>query len=303
MARLDSDGVTVVKYRYDAWGKPTSKTGDLASTLGTVQPFRYRSYAYDEETGMYYLRSRYYSAQQCRFVNADRYVAAVGTAVKGYNLFAYCSNDPVNHVDSEGKWPKWLTGALNTIGGTLEVVAGFTLGATVGWTGIGAAAASALVVDGSATASQGIFQVINDVTDTHYLREDNVARSGVQAIGQMVAGDNGAEVAGVVYDVSIFAAAMYVPAKATQRTLQQAGKLPVRVPVSNIRNNPLDEFVTVGPKSGQISEYCKTLTRSNYGPIYVTELGNGLYQLSNGHHRVQAIRSLGWEYINVWITK
>ena len=98
------------------------------------------------------------------------------------------------------------------------MVAGVALGGTVGWTGFGAVAATALVIDGAATASQGISQIVNDATDTQYLREDNVAKTGVQAIGQLVAGDDGAAVAGTVYDVSIFAASMYVPAKATHFT-------------------------------------------------------------------------------------
>ena len=44
---IDSPGTEVVKYTYDAWGKVLSTTGSLASTLGTVQPFRYRGYVYE----------------------------------------------------------------------------------------------------------------------------------------------------------------------------------------------------------------------------------------------------------------
>ena len=94
VARLDSDGVAVVKYRYDAWGKPISKTGDLANTLGTVQPFRYRAYAFDEETELYYLRSRYYNPDHCRFVNAD--------VLYHQNLMAYAANNPVYYCDKDG---------------------------------------------------------------------------------------------------------------------------------------------------------------------------------------------------------
>ena len=94
VALLDSDGVTVVKYRYDAWDKPISKTGDLASTLGTIQPFRYRGYVYDEETGMYYLRSRYYNPDHCRFVNAD--------VLYHHNLMTYAANSPVYYCDKDG---------------------------------------------------------------------------------------------------------------------------------------------------------------------------------------------------------
>ena len=69
---VDSNGTEVVKYAYDAWGKVLSTTGSLASTLGTIQPCRYRGYVYDVETGHYYLRSRYSYPDLCRFLNADR---------------------------------------------------------------------------------------------------------------------------------------------------------------------------------------------------------------------------------------
>ncbi len=71
VALVDGSGAKVVEYSYYAWGKPTGKTGTLASTVGTVQPFRYRGYVYDEDTGLYYLRSRYYRCEWCRFLNAD----------------------------------------------------------------------------------------------------------------------------------------------------------------------------------------------------------------------------------------
>ena len=71
IAILDAAGNVVVSYVYDAWGAPIGKSGSMAETLGTVQPFRYRGYVFDEETGLYYLRSRYYNAERCRFVNAD----------------------------------------------------------------------------------------------------------------------------------------------------------------------------------------------------------------------------------------
>ena len=61
VAILDEDGNTVVSYGYDAWGAPLWCTGELAETLGKVQLFRYRGYVFDEETGLYYLRSRYYN--------------------------------------------------------------------------------------------------------------------------------------------------------------------------------------------------------------------------------------------------
>ena len=49
VALVDGTGTKVVEYTYDAWGKPTGKTGTMAATLGTVQPFRYRGYVFDED--------------------------------------------------------------------------------------------------------------------------------------------------------------------------------------------------------------------------------------------------------------
>ena len=91
---VDSSGNEAVKYTYDAWGKVLSTTGSLASTLGTVQPFRYRGYVYDVETGLYYLRSRYYRPELCRFVSADE-------LIKG-NLFCYCHNNSIIFYDTSG---------------------------------------------------------------------------------------------------------------------------------------------------------------------------------------------------------
>ena len=97
----------VVAYTYDAWGNPLTTTGTMADTLGNLNPFRYRGYVYDTETGLYYLQSRYYNPETGRFINADGELADIGESVKGYNLFAYCQNNPVTMSDSEGNWPKW----------------------------------------------------------------------------------------------------------------------------------------------------------------------------------------------------
>ena len=95
IALLDGTGNVVVSYVYDAWGAPIGKSGSMAETLGTVQPFRYRGYVFDEETGLYYLRSRYYNPRWGRFVNADG-------AIIQKNLFAYCSNGPIVGYDPSG---------------------------------------------------------------------------------------------------------------------------------------------------------------------------------------------------------
>ena len=76
--------------------------GSLASTLGTLNPLRYRSYVYDTETGYYYLQSRYYDPEIGRFINGDSFVVT-GQGFVGNNMFAYCGNNPVSRYDPTGK--------------------------------------------------------------------------------------------------------------------------------------------------------------------------------------------------------
>ena len=92
VAILDENGNTVVSYGYDAWGAPLWCTGERAETLGKVQPFRYRGYVYDEETGLYYLRSRFYNSSLCRFIDMD-------CLIHSGNTFAYCCNSPASMHD------------------------------------------------------------------------------------------------------------------------------------------------------------------------------------------------------------
>ena len=98
---VDAAGNLVVVYRYDAWGKPLNITGSLADTLGKRNPFRYRGYVYDEETELYYLRSRYYDADRNRFINSDGYITTGSGQFNG-NTFIYCNNTPASLIDPDG---------------------------------------------------------------------------------------------------------------------------------------------------------------------------------------------------------
>ena len=71
----------------------------MAGSLGYWQPFRYRGYVYDEETGLYYLRSRYYSTTISRFINEDDRLVI---SFKGSNLYIYTNNNPIAHRDESG---------------------------------------------------------------------------------------------------------------------------------------------------------------------------------------------------------
>ena len=99
---LDKTGNVVVNYTYDPWGKPTV-TGD--EDLAALNPCSYRGYDYDEETGYYYLQSRYYDPQIGRFISIDRYAMLMCNPGNGtqYNLFAYCNNSPICFEDPTGE--------------------------------------------------------------------------------------------------------------------------------------------------------------------------------------------------------
>jgi len=120
-------GEKIGTYTYDAWG---NFTVTLASTntsaeneiVNTYNPFRYRGYYYDVETGLYYLQSRYYNPAWGRFINADGYVST-GQGLLGNNMFAYCGNNPTMNVDFSGDFFKeFLDGVQSVIDEVKEVV-------------------------------------------------------------------------------------------------------------------------------------------------------------------------------------
>ena len=162
MYLVDANGVQVAAYDYDPYGKVITSTGDLAE----INPLRYRGYYYDTETSFYYLQSRYYDPEICRFINADSY-ASTRQGYMGYNMFAYCQNNPIAFADYNGEWINIVIGAVvgfaagaisaAVTGGSwadigISALAGGVAGAIVAGTGnpyLGKAAASA--INGAAT--------------------------------------------------------------------------------------------------------------------------------------------------------
>jgi RHS repeat-associated protein len=94
---VDNTGALVVEYAYDAWGGLISATGALAE----VNPFRYRGYYYDLETGLYYCQSRYYNPGWGRWISADH----IAYSFTSPDLYGYCLNDPINLTDYTGYDP------------------------------------------------------------------------------------------------------------------------------------------------------------------------------------------------------
>ena len=117
----DGAGAVIANYNYDAWGNVISVTDANGAAItdsthiANVNPLRYRGYYYDSETGFYYVSSRYYDPEVGRWINADNVIAGVGGDLKGYNLFAYCFNNPVNMDDQAGNWPKWIKNTVKWV--------------------------------------------------------------------------------------------------------------------------------------------------------------------------------------------
>ena len=120
-----STGKLAVTYTYDAWGKLVELKDTTANSVGTQNPFRYRGYYYDTETSLYYLQTRYYDPDTGRFISSDGYISGASGTTKGYNLFVYCDNDPVNKSDDNGCWPKWVKKAANAVSNAFKRVKSF----------------------------------------------------------------------------------------------------------------------------------------------------------------------------------
>ena len=99
---IDQSGAEAASYKYDSWGKITAESGD--SVIRELNPFRYRGYVYDTETGLYYLQSRYYDPITGRFLNADIYCDTQSGTTLSTNMFAYCENNAITYVDDTGTY-------------------------------------------------------------------------------------------------------------------------------------------------------------------------------------------------------
>ena len=110
-------------------------TDSTEEQIGSKNPFRYREYFYDAETGLYYVSSRYYDPEVDRFISPDNeeVLTAEHQNLAQYNLYAYCWNNPVNMSDENGDWPKWAT---KVVIGTTAIAVGVAATVLNWWCGI-----------------------------------------------------------------------------------------------------------------------------------------------------------------------
>lgn len=171
---LDEHGGVVAKYNYDAWGNHEIEFE--VNGVGTLNPIRYRGYYYDNETGFYYLKSRYYDPEVGRFISMDSIDHLHPEKVNGLNLFAYCYNNPIMYVDPTGDcifcdiWnglKKIVSGIGKTVAGVATLFVGGIVsifdqnaGNSILNTGYG------LMNSGTKDLGQGINGIVQSIGDT-----------------------------------------------------------------------------------------------------------------------------------------
>lgn len=141
---IDQTGDFIVKYRYDAWGKLLEKKICKSCIASRHNPFVYKGYFLDEETGFYYLKSRYYDPNIRRFISIDSPQYIDEEDLSGLNLYAYCGNNPLMNVDPSGNsWTSFWKSTFGKVLGTVLVVAAVVV-LSVATAGVGAAVTTAL---------------------------------------------------------------------------------------------------------------------------------------------------------------
>ena len=143
----DTEGNLKAYYIYDAWGYHKVVNVDEDDPIGEINPIRYRSYYYDTETGLYYLRTRYYDPDTGRFISQDSISYLNPEHLSGLNLYAYCNNNPVMNADANGH--AWYN-VLGWIGVGLVVAAAVVLTCGAAGVAIGGAGLAGAVIHGAA---------------------------------------------------------------------------------------------------------------------------------------------------------
>ncbi|MEJ8302896.1 RHS repeat-associated core domain-containing protein [Saccharibacillus sacchari] len=92
---VKADGTTLNSYTYDIWGNP------LTSNVQVENPFGYSGEFWDEDTGLQYLRSRWYDPSIGRFIQEDTFEGYVNRP-SSLNLYTYVENNPLKYTDPSG---------------------------------------------------------------------------------------------------------------------------------------------------------------------------------------------------------
>jgi len=94
-----NSGYVLNSYEYDIWGNPRQ---DALTQEEMSNPFRYAGEVFDAESGMIYLRARYYDPSVGRFISEDTYKGQVDNPLS-LNRYTYVLNNPLRYWDPSGR--------------------------------------------------------------------------------------------------------------------------------------------------------------------------------------------------------
>ncbi len=270
MAMVDADGTVVASYTYSPYGEVLSETGAMAD----INPLRYRGYYYESSIGFYYLQSRYYDPYLGRFLNADSY-ASTGQGLLGYNMFAYCLNNPVMGIDPTGEF------SFKTIFNGVELMTIGALAVSIGITIMTCGTAAPLMVAAAAlTASAGTLTVMNGAAEVaEGITDYNPVRDGLFQ-GDSAAYNNHREATATISQVGTLALGAYGASRggnicfiAGTLVLTQSGNVPI-------------EKVKVGDYVFAWDEETDTVALKEVVETYINETDELIHVFVNGEEIV-----------------
>lgn len=111
---VDVNGNVVNHYAYDSFGRIVQKTE------GVKNFYTYTGREYDEESGLYYYRARYYDAKVGRFIQKDPLIPRVEPEL--INLYVYARNNPQHYIDPSGTIPSDVVKLLGLDGFAAKLI-------------------------------------------------------------------------------------------------------------------------------------------------------------------------------------
>ena len=175
---VDESGTSIVHYSYDSWGRLLQIEGSKKDTIGILNPFRYRGYYYDTETGMYYLKNRYYDPEIRRFISADTMegITASMETLHNRNLYSYCNGNPLTRKDYNGTMWGVAVGAVASI--CTQVIDGNG----ISWTAVATSGVTmAMGLMGAGIASQIVVSAAGEFISCYFEKKQSLAGSAAKS--------------------------------------------------------------------------------------------------------------------------
>ena len=204
-----------------------SMTGNME--LAVNNPFRYRGYYYDEESGLYYLNSRYYDPQTGRFINADDTDTLLYSLseLTDKNLFAYCDNNPIMRVDDSGDFWMFIGAAIGAaVGGAVSAISQYAATGKIDWKVVGVNAASGAISGALASTGIGLVASIgaNAVLGGITYAAEQIVKGEKITIGGVIAGTISGGIGGAIGGKGANAKALSATWKSTKKVIIREGR-------------------------------------------------------------------------------